>query len=162
MSRIQRLPFGLLSLFDSKTQGRNPPDFDDNLRLTSDVSEFYLPTLQTLRVTQAAIATTGTFGPITVPFNEIWIVRHIGGRAVFSAGGGNVRLQPQIVPPGQTFALPIGDQVEGALAAAGDQCWCNWWGHAVFKPDTQFQIALALNTLTVTGQVTVGFHQLEA
>jgi len=83
---LNRVPSGLLSLFQIKSLGENPNRFEDAVRPTLEMSNFYFATT-TLRNTEAestnvSQADQGTaLAIVEVPTGEIWAVRSILSQA---------------------------------------------------------------------------------
>jgi len=76
---LNRIPSGLLSLFQIKSLGQNPDRLEDSVRGVVDLTQFYLhnTTLRIAATTQAGVASTdigNRIAEITVPSDEIWLL----------------------------------------------------------------------------------------
>lgn len=115
---INKLPSGLLSLFDLKTGGRYPGLLGDTLTPVLELLNWYADTnIESAGVVNAALAANqnaqniapGAF--LTVPNTEFWYVRRCFAQAEFSAAAAStlMGLSLVIIPPGpapQPITLP--------------------------------------------------------
>lgn len=91
---LNRIPAGLLSYFQIKSLGQNPSAFEDNVRPTLDLREFYNTSLGLQIATESqSLVDVGdrdtTIAEITIPSNEIWICRGIQSTANCTAFAAN-------------------------------------------------------------------------
>lgn len=119
-NRIMRLPVGLLSFFDTKSLGQNPPQFDESLRVVCDMYNHYLPNSE-LSVIQANGIAAGAAdaGDITVPNGEAWVVRGMGVNTAGAAGGVTATISMLIIPSGSSFGMNVGTSVVRTTGGAG-------------------------------------------
>jgi len=78
MGTMNRVPRGLLSLIDSRTQGKNPDVFGDVVQPTFDMFNMLAMSkgFETVSATTLAVPVISTgLGRVTVPAGEVWIVR---------------------------------------------------------------------------------------
>lgn len=76
MSRINRLPVGLLEFLQNPTQGDNPSVLEGSVRPTLDLAEFY-KTYKLEVLTTQLTASGNVSMEIDVPDGEVWIVRGV-------------------------------------------------------------------------------------
>lgn len=119
-NRIQRLPRGLLSLLDTKSLGRNPPSFDEELRVTLDAYQHYLPPPAAITTTTAGIVAAANAGIVTVPAQEMWVVRVVGGRMTSTVGGGVQSGTLMVQPSGTGVSVAIFPQLRTAALVVGE------------------------------------------
>ena len=96
MSRINRVPFGLLDFLATKTQGDNPSQLLQEVRPTLDLTKFFIAErMENFSEVQVSAAAAGGF-TFTVPVGEIWfpvtasmtmIVADANGRADLQVKG---------------------------------------------------------------------------
>lgn len=80
--KINRLPVGLSQLLQIKAGGNTPPILNDELRGVIDLSDFYLANKeQTWTALQNNVNARFTGPTVTVPNNELWLVRGVEARA---------------------------------------------------------------------------------
>lgn len=89
MSKINRVPFGLQDLLQSKNFGVNPSELLQEVRPSFDMLPFWL--IDKLEVT-SDVATASAIGPqtsIIVPLTELWLILNSGVNILnnFAAGG---------------------------------------------------------------------------
>lgn len=80
---IQRYAFGLLSLLDAKTNGILPPELEDAVQSTVDLTQFYfgavsLSTKSSDQLAQA-ITTNTAYALMTIPSGEAWQIVCVTG-----------------------------------------------------------------------------------
>lgn len=78
MSRINRLPFGLQDFLQSKTDGENPGNLNQDVVPTIDMLRWYDATAHKFHSTVENVVTEGEFDQVTVPVGEIWFVVAVG------------------------------------------------------------------------------------
>ena len=115
MSRIMRLPRGLLSMFDSKSTGANPPDYVDELRLVADMYQHYLPPQEFISdATGSPTAVAADIGDIQVPNGEMWVVRASGFRVSGVSASGTVTVANIMLLAGSSVSISLPEQVHAS------------------------------------------------
>lgn len=155
-----RFPRGLLSMFESKALGKNPPSYEDEVRLVSNMYEHYLPIEElVVDTTGSPIAAEGAIGPIVIPNSEVWILRSLSFVVGFSAGGGNQRIALLAFLAGAPLTHRIGNPVEGGVAAT-QFLSVAWNGTHLYGPGTSFFGSVDLITGSLTASLTATFNRL--
>ena len=84
MSLVNRYPAGLLGLFDTKSTGRTPPNFEDSLRGVVDVGPHFRASVGVTAAQEIENVAAGTFqaafAAIPIPAGETWQVIAIASR----------------------------------------------------------------------------------
>jgi hypothetical protein len=132
---INRVPVGLLSLLDMKTQGSNASELSGVLSTVLEAQDFYLsPLREYLTANSAAVGATGVLPTtLTVPNGTIWLLRAVCARFPIDVAVGatiefTVGYSP--VPAGGFFAL--GNR--SALSGAGTRPSSAWEGTYLLQP----------------------------
>lgn len=118
VNRIQRLPRGLLSLLDTKSLGKNPPSYEDELQLTLDTLGIYLPPPEYLvsNTNGLGIVAPADVGDIVVPNGELWVVRNVGSSVTATVGGGILGMVNMAIISGATTATYLHEQSTPTVA----------------------------------------------
>jgi len=159
MSEISVYPQGLLSLLGIQSGGQAPRQVTDFLTLNMDVSALYMAAMDS--TTSADVPGplgTGVASIITVPNNQVWILRaaacYIQGPA---AGTGRVCLVERGLNNQGTFTVRLTPFVGSATAAAAA-----FADNVVFVPGQDYvmrpgsQLGLDVNTaITAGAQATI-------
>lgn len=85
MSKINRVPAGLLDFFEMKTGGVTPPNFSDSVAGVLEMLEFYAHPRYEVASETGTGTVTGSTVSLTVPNGQFWIVRSV--RATMSLAG---------------------------------------------------------------------------
>ena len=99
---LNRVPAGLLSLFQIKEQGQNPNLLDDNVTPALEMENFYLTAIGlSLEIAQEAGVAfadlASNVATITIPDNEIWVVKALESNfTTTTAGTGLTLVTPTI------------------------------------------------------------------
>lgn len=162
-NKIMRLPRALLSLLDTKSLGQNPPVYPDELQVVLDAYEHYLPNASFLIATTGATVAPANIGDITVPQQEFWLVRELGGQITSTVGGGLCWVTPLIQPSGSTTSLTALPRVADTLAV-GDSLRAGGMlpESILMGPGSVFRLRLDKVAGTVTGNCTVLAHRFRA
>jgi hypothetical protein len=142
---IQRYPFGLPGLLDMKAGGDVPVELAQVAQGTLDLAEFYLaPRLRVAGGSTAALNTTGFFqgNNLTVPAQEIWVVRTITISAPQNPAATTYRARPAYVRAGFNLTALIQGGPASVEGNAGDRLLCGWSfdPYRLFMPGDAFGV----------------------
>lgn len=129
MGPINRVPLGLLSLWDLKTTGRYPTDVSDVIQQSVDITPFMMAAHGELvtdnRGGLTAIGLVGfTNGFFDVPQNEVWLVEHWSvhnSTAMDPAGMMSGQVCVAYVAAPSVLSFPVGRQItaNGSVGTTG-------------------------------------------
>lgn len=137
---LNRIPAGLLSLLQIKSTGRNPDLLADDMRPTLDMLNFYSAGIgarieESFELAFDPSNLNTSIAIVTVPSDEIWIVRNVTSTArVTTAGGGeranfatllqNIQATENVV----LAAMPVGNNLStwADTLATTDGCHANF------------------------------------
>lgn len=158
-----RLPRALLSLLDTKSLGKNPPTYSEELALTLDAYEHYLPAPTAFTATTAGIVAVANAGIVTVPSTDLWIVRVVAGRITATVGGGIQTGTLMVQPSGTGVSMALYPQLRTAALAVGETARQGGWvpgGFFVAGPGTLFLNRIDLVAGTIDAQTLLLAHRL--
>jgi hypothetical protein len=113
MSKINRVPAGLLDFFEMKTGGVTPPEFSDSIAGVLEMTEFYShPRYEAVNTSTTGTAVGDTVFE-TVPNGQFWIVRAVGAGCTLNGNTGNGIAQMGVairLTDGGTITLDVGER----------------------------------------------------
>lgn len=162
-NKIMRLPRALLSLLDTKSLGKNPPTYGDELALTFETYEHYLPAPTAFTATTAGIVVAANAGIVTVPATDLWVVRVVSGRMTATVGGGVQAGTLMVQPSGTGISMALYPQLRTAALVVGESARQGGWvpgGFFLAGPGTLFLNRIDLVAGTIDAQTLILAHRL--
>lgn len=106
---IQRFPAGLLDLLGIQSLGQTPNILADEVRPVIEyLSLYFADRLTTLQTSVAGVQFSGDSATLTVPANELWLVKEVSGEiGGFSANGALAQCRIAFRNDSSGVALPI-------------------------------------------------------
>lgn len=156
--KINRAPWGFLSLLQSKSLGQQPDAISELVRPGLDMAPFYWASQRlTVRFAEQVGAAIGAYATVAVPNDEVWYVHGVSCRCTASGAAANfrfvLRCLVDTVPSGQTFFHLSDVDFVDSMVAANESTSRNWSpGYPIIFPaGSQFQV---WNSTVVVNPVT--------
>jgi len=125
MSKITRLPVGLLDFLGTKNDGRNPALLSETVAPTLELADFYLADRWEILVETGlnAVGTANVSTATVVPVGQVWYVKQFGVSTAPLGAGQTLRLQAFASLPGAAAASHYtGPLDQAAQATVGELC----------------------------------------
>jgi len=156
---IQRVPQGLLSLFDSKAGGVAPSTFSEEVRCTVDMRDFLaMGERRAFGVTTAGVVAPTILVPagFTVPNGELWRVLALTVRILRNTSnpGGNCGVNIPPTSGGGVQYYALSDTINAESVAGAINC-SGWEGEMWWLPGYQGAFNATNNAAGTSGDYTL-------